>query len=185
MASSRRMSRDRHGPTQRSRSRFASRSPSLSSCSSDEGEGAVISGRQELYPDEASRQGLARGILKLEYWDRTDECHRRKREHLDSLDDSNETREEKIFRTTLKGLDTALEPNMFPYETPDDVFHYTFWSRKDATNEQVERAVEKWIAKNKPEVIEWDFDLSNLEDGLSIDIYHVHVFLRVGQTTAG
>jgi hypothetical protein len=139
----------------------------------------VISGREKLYPDEASRTNLAHGILTLEYWDRTDECHQRKRAHLDSLDDSSETREEKIFRTTLKDVDVAVEPNMFAYETPEDVLHYTFWSRKDASNEDVERAVEKWIAEEKPDVIEWDFDLSNLEDGLSIHIYHVHVFFRV------
>ena len=74
--------------------------------------------------------------------------------------------------------ETVLERNMFPYDVPTDVEHWTLWSRKDLNQTELEEFVQKWAAENHPHVVEWECD--NNEGDRSIDWYHVHVFFRLG-----
>lgn len=126
-----------------------------------------------LFPPPAHR----RRALQIEYWDRTEESKRRKEAHVELLDALRGTsREDWILSTTLKGEHVALEPNLFPYETPPGVSHYTLWSRTYLTDAEVESFVERWLDRHRPHCTAWAYDPSNLSEGMSIDLYHVHVF---------
>lgn len=88
--------------------------------------------------------------------------------------------EETVFTCPFTGIqrDILLERNMFPYDVPTDVEHWTLWSRKDLSQTEMEEFVQKWVAENHPHVVDWECD--NNEGDRSIDWYHVHVFFRVG-----
>ncbi|OQR93084.1 hypothetical protein ACHHYP_02979 [Achlya hypogyna] len=133
-------------------------------------------GYYDDYADDADR---GRRTLKLEYWTRSDECKERKWDHLDQLDseETGRSREEHIYATTLAGRTSYMEPNMFPYETPAGIEHWTLWSRHELRHVHVQEYVERWISTNAPHVTAWNYD-DNPER--SIDIFHVHVYLQVG-----
>ncbi|GMG15374.1 unnamed protein product [Phytophthora fragariaefolia] len=120
----------------------------------------------------------SRRTLYIEYWSRTDECKERKWDHLDEIAEKYGTAEEHIFATTLKGRTAFLEPNMFPYDTPAGIEHWTLWHVKDLNHEQVKQYVENWIDANAPHVERWNYD-DNPER--SIDIFHVHVYFQVAE----
>ncbi|EGZ30608.1 hypothetical protein PHYSODRAFT_538565 [Phytophthora sojae] len=120
----------------------------------------------------------SRRTLYIEYWSRTDECKERKWDHLDEITEKYGTAEEHIFATTLKGRTAFLEPNMFPYDTPAGIEHWTLWHVKDLNHEQVKQYVENWIDANAPHVERWNYD-DNPER--SIDIFHVHVYFQVAE----
>ncbi|KAE8989019.1 hypothetical protein PR003_g22234 [Phytophthora rubi] len=126
---------------------------------------------------ESSRR-RSRRTLYIEYWSRTDECKERKWDHLDEIAEKYGTAEEHIFATTLKGRSALLEPNMFPYDTPAGIEHWTLWHVKDLNHEQVKQYVENWIDANAPHVQRWNYD-DNPER--SIDIFHVHVYFQVAE----
>lgn len=88
--------------------------------------------------------------------------------------------EETVFTCPSTGAqrDIVLEPNMFPYDVPTDVEHWTLWSRHDLTDAGMQEFVQKWAASNHPHVVEWECD--NNEGDRSIDWFHVHLFFRVG-----
>ena len=118
-----------------------------------------------------------RGVLKIEYWERTPDNAQRKQAHMDQLDRiSGMSREDWIFSTSLLGVHIAIEPNLFPYETPAGVTHYTLWSRTYLLDSEIEIFVERWLDDHRPNVEAWAWDPSNLSEGMSIDIFHVHVF---------
>ncbi|ETV91900.1 hypothetical protein, variant [Aphanomyces invadans] len=122
-----------------------------------------------------------RRTLYLEYWTRTDECKERKWDHLDELDAQLDvSREEHIYRTTLLGRTSYMEPNMFPYDTPKGIEHWTLWSRLEMNHNDVQEYVEAWIDRNAPHIEAWNYD-DNPER--SINIFHVHVYLQVGAPT--
>ncbi|POM71589.1 Hypothetical protein PHPALM_11828 [Phytophthora palmivora] len=120
----------------------------------------------------------SRRTLYIEYWSRTDECKERKWDHLDEIAENYGSPEEHIFATTLKGRTAFLEPNMFPYDTPAGIEHWTLWHIKDLDHEQVKQYVENWIDANAPHVERWNYD-DNPER--SIDIFHVHVYFQVAE----
>ncbi|EEY64020.1 uncharacterized protein PITG_02537 [Phytophthora infestans T30-4] len=120
----------------------------------------------------------SRRTLYIEYWSRTDECKERKWDHLDEIAENYGSAEEHIFATTLKGRTAFLEPNMFPYDTPAGIEHWTLWHVKDLNHEQVKKYVENWIDANAPHVARWNYD-DNPER--SIDIFHVHVYFQVAE----
>jgi len=119
------------------------------------------------------------GLLKIRYWDRAEADKEAKLQHLDALDlgGGANVREEHVLNTTLKDVHVAIEPNMFPYLTPPGVEHYTLWSRTFLELDDVEVFVEVWLHANRPEVTAWAFDTSNLSEGMSVDLWHVHIFL--------
>lgn len=126
----------------------------------------------------ASPRRRNRRTLYIEYWSRTDECKERKWDHLDEIADKYGSAEEHIFATTLKGRTAFLEPNMFPYDTPAGIEHWTLWHMKELNHEQVKQYVENWIDANAPHVERWNYD-DNPER--SIDIFHVHVYFQVAE----
>lgn len=113
--------------------------------------------------------------LRLEYWGRTDECLERKWAHMETVDECYKSREELILTTTLNDEDTVLEPNMFPYDTPRGIEHWTLWSRQEMKETEIEEFVCNWLRKNAPHVDSWNYD-ENMSR--SIDIFHVHVYLQ-------
>lgn len=134
--------------------------------------------------DDASRDSSStsksgsRRTLYIEYWSRTDECKERKWDHLDDIAEKYGSAEDHIMDTTLKGRSSCLEPNMFPYDTPAGIEHWTLWHLKELTHSQIKQFVENWIDANAPHVECWNYD-DNPER--SIDIFHVHVYLQVPQ----
>jgi len=44
--------------------------------------------------------------------------------------------------------------------------------------EDIEVFVEDFLNKNMPQVDAWQYDPSNLFEGMSINLYHVHVYFR-------
>ncbi|KAJ0401933.1 hypothetical protein ATCC90586_008264 [Pythium insidiosum] len=120
----------------------------------------------------------SRRTLYIEYWSRTDECKERKWDHLDEIADKYGSAEEHIFATTLNGRTAFLEPNMFPYDTPAGIEHWTLWHVNELSHEQIKQYVENWIDANAPHVLRWNYD-DNPER--SIDIFHVHVYLQVDE----
>uniref|UniRef100_K3WHN1 Uncharacterized protein n=1 Tax=Globisporangium ultimum (strain ATCC 200006 / CBS 805.95 / DAOM BR144) TaxID=431595 RepID=K3WHN1_GLOUD len=124
---------------------------------------------------------FSRRTLYIEYWSRTDECKERKWDHLDEIAEKYGAAEDHIFDTTLRGRTACLEPNMFPYDTPAGIEHWTLWHVKELNHEQIKQYVENWIDANAPHVVRWNYD-DNPER--SIDIFHVHVYLQVADGTS-
>jgi hypothetical protein len=130
------------------------------------------------FEDPTTNNNHPLGRLEIEYWDRSAADKERKQEHLEALDQiSARSREEQILSTTLLGLHVNCEPNMFPYETPRGVSHYTLWSRTFLVDFEVETFMSKWLCEHVPQCTAWAYDPSNLYEGMSVDLYHVHVFL--------
>jgi len=117
--------------------------------------------------------------LQIDYYRRSKALKRRKYLHMDFLDANFRSREQVILSSVLDDLANpiVLEPNMFPYDTPAGVTHWTLWSRKWLQEEEVEAFVDGWLAENLPEALEWNHD-DNMADGLSINLFHVHVYIR-------
>jgi hypothetical protein len=157
----------------RRRRRHEQRSRSPREEEEDDNNFTVIQGRSE-------RVEGRRDILKIEYWERTPEMDERKQDHMDRLDSCGEwTREEIILSTTLRDVEIAIEPNMFPYETPAGISHWTLWSRKEeVSNKEIEIFVEEFLNRNMPQINAWQYDPSNLFEGMSINLYHVHVYFH-------
>jgi len=115
--------------------------------------------------------------LKLEYYRRSEQMKKRKYRHMDWIDATFKSREKLVLKTVLNDSSIILEPNMFPYDAPPGVSHWTLWSRNWLKDEDIEHFVQGWLRRNMPEVIEWNFD-DNMSDGLSINLFHVHVYMR-------
>merc|ERR1711966_616068 len=86
----------------------------------------------------------ARMHASVDYWDRTEECKRRKLDHMDKLDSDRrfDSREDFILSTVLAGCETLMEPNKFPYDCPVGIHHWTLWSRIPLDEERIEFLVE-------------------------------------------
>eukprot|EP00469_Lotharella_globosa_P000930 CAMPEP_0167802702 /NCGR_PEP_ID=MMETSP0111_2-20121227/19302_1 /TAXON_ID=91324 /ORGANISM="Lotharella globosa, Strain CCCM811" /LENGTH=152 /DNA_ID=CAMNT_0007698839 /DNA_START=542 /DNA_END=1000 /DNA_ORIENTATION=+ len=83
--------------------------------------------------------------------------------------------EEWIFKTTLKGVDHAMERNPFPYQTPRNVEHWTLWASHEMERRQIERYIYHYIKTENLDVEAWEYDENSHR---SIDIFHVHVYLK-------
>ena len=119
--------------------------------------------------------------LEVDFYVRNPECRSKKDLHLDWVDSNFSSREEFIEKTVMTGpngerLERVFEKNMFPYDTPDDIEHWTLWSWKELTHDEIEEIGTAWLAENMPEVTSWTFD--DNEGQKSILIYHIHLFLQ-------
>lgn len=130
-------------------------------------------------PTKKSRELItgATRTLKLDYYRRSEHLKNRKYRHMDWIDATFKSREKLVLNTVLNDASILLEPNMFPYDTPLGVSHWTLWSRKWLKDEEIEDFVSGWLRKNMPAAVEWNFD-DNMSDGLSINLFHVHVYIR-------
>jgi hypothetical protein len=117
--------------------------------------------------------------LHLEYYRRSKALKKRKYLHMDYLDSHFRSREQVILNSVLddSSKPIVLEPNMFPYDTPTGVTHWTLWSRKWLQEDEIDKFVDGWLAENMPEAVEWNHD-DNMADGLSINLFHLHVYVR-------
>lgn len=130
------------------------------------------------YPNKRFRRRNPKfSLLPIEWWDRAEDCKDAKLAHVDRVDAlCDYSREQLVLDTTLWKTDPALEPNMFPYLTPDGILHYTLWSRYDMSKEEIIHFVDNWLEDNMPQVRRWNYD-DNLGER-SIELFHVHVFIE-------
>jgi hypothetical protein len=137
---------------------------------------SIHRGRNERHRQQA-RYDYSFSDLPLEWWDRTEDCKDAKVKHTDRIDNICESREDLVMQTTLWNRNTALEPNMFPYQTPKGIEHYTLWSTRDMTHNEIVRYVDGWLRKRFPQVRRWQYDDNSGER--SIELFHVHVFIEM------
>eukprot|EP00468_Gymnochlora_sp_CCMP2014_P010355 CAMPEP_0167759626 /NCGR_PEP_ID=MMETSP0110_2-20121227/11127_1 /TAXON_ID=629695 /ORGANISM="Gymnochlora sp., Strain CCMP2014" /LENGTH=208 /DNA_ID=CAMNT_0007646031 /DNA_START=313 /DNA_END=939 /DNA_ORIENTATION=+ len=122
------------------------------------------------------RDKESKRTLEIDYWKRSDECSKRKREHMESIENSGDfSMEDWVMRTTLKNSDHAMEKNLFPYKTPKNIEHWTLWAVHDMDGREIERFMLNFIKTQMPDVIAWEYDENSHR---SIDIFHVHVYLQ-------
>ncbi|POM65254.1 N-5'phosphoribosyl anthranilate isomerase/indole-3-glycerol phosphate synthase [Phytophthora palmivora] len=132
--------------------------------------------KETIMPEVGKRKRVMEAKwIAVEYWGRTDECLERKWAHMEIVDELFESREELILATTLRNAQTVLEPNMFPYDTPDEIEHWTLWSRREMEQAEIEMFVRRWVLENAPQVKSWNYDENSSR---SFDIFHVHVYLQ-------
>lgn len=122
------------------------------------------------------RADATQRTLTIEYWNRSEECLERKWDHMDMIDVKYPSREAHILSTTLSDDHTVLEPNMFPYDTPEGIEHWTLWSRDEMNDQEVETYVSNWIKAKAVHVKCWNFDENSSR---SIHLFHVHVYFQV------
>lgn len=116
-------------------------------------------------------------MLPLEWWEREEDCQIAKKRHTERIDDMcGNDREGLILKTTLYSKNTVLEPNMFPYNTPYGIKHYTLWSIYELTHAEIVSYVDRWLDKRMPFVRRWDYDDNAGER--SIELFHVHVYIE-------
>jgi len=115
--------------------------------------------------------------LPLEWWERHEKCKDAKEKHTSRIDHICSSREDLVLQTTLWGEETVLEPNLFPYETPPGVEHYTLWSKHDMSHEEIVYFVDNWLLKHFPQVRRWQYD-DNFGER-SVLLFHVHVFIEM------
>lgn len=102
---------------------------------------------------------------------------------MDTINDKSLSRKDHILAATLKGHHTMLESNMFLYEPPEGIEHWTLWSRDEMDDDEVERYLSNWMTKTAPHVLCWNFAESSSR---LINLFHVHVYFQVstGQSLA-
>ena len=109
--------------------------------------------------------------------DRSEECTERKRRHIAALDERGGYWgvEDHIENTVLRDADVALERNMFPYDCPPGITHWTLWSRREMTEAEIVRWCKSWLAERRPKTLRWNYDLN---ENNSVDVPHYHVFIE-------
>mmetsp|Transcript_22066 Transcript_22066/g.34601 ORF Transcript_22066/g.34601 Transcript_22066/m.34601 type:complete len:445 (-) Transcript_22066:86-1420(-) len=115
--------------------------------------------------------------LEIDYYRRSQALKNRKWTHMDYLDTCFDSREEVILDHVLDRDSIVLEPNMFPYDCPKGVTHWTLWSKKWLEQEDIDKFVNNWLKVNLPDALEWNHD-DNMADGLSINLFHLHVYIK-------
>jgi hypothetical protein len=61
-------------------------------------------------------------------------------------------------------------------QCPDGIEHWTLWSVRDMSHEEVCEYVEDWLAVNYPHARRWNYD-DNLGQR-SVELFHVHVYIE-------
>ena len=137
--------------------------------------------KKKKIDEDEKRKERPKCTLRLEYWMRSEEMTAKKREHVAKLDELGgyygvEDHIEKTVFGNDPGVNVVLEENMFPYDCPPGVSHWTLWSREDMKGEEIQEWVSECLRKHKKDVVEWNYDMN---DNCSVDVPHYHVFLRV------
>ena len=137
--------------------------------------------KKKKIDEDEKRKERPKCTLRLEYWMRSEEMTAKKREHVAKLDELGgyygvEDHIEKTVFGNDPGVNVVLEENMFPYDCPPGVSHWTLWSREDMKGEEIQEWVSEYLRKHRKDVVEWNYDMN---DNCSVDVPHYHVFLRV------
>lgn len=137
--------------------------------------------KKKKIDEDEKRNERPKCTLRLEYWMRSEEMTAKKREHVAKLDELGgyygvEDHIEKTVFGNDPEVNVVLEENMFPYDCPPGVSHWTLWSREDMKGEEIQEWVSEYLRKHRKDVVEWNYDMN---DNCSVDVPHYHVFLRV------
>ena len=137
--------------------------------------------KKKKIDEDEKRNERPKCTLRLEYWMRSEEMTAKKREHVAKLDELGgyygvEDHIEKTVFGNDPGVNVVLEENMFPYDCPPGVSHWTLWSREDMKGEEIQEWVSEYLRRHRKDVVEWNYDMN---DNCSVDVPHYHVFLRV------
>mmetsp|Transcript_22089 Transcript_22089/g.39163 ORF Transcript_22089/g.39163 Transcript_22089/m.39163 type:complete len:190 (-) Transcript_22089:122-691(-) len=120
--------------------------------------------------------------LEIDYWKRTEECSKKKKKHMEKIEqDGTVSMEDYVLKTTLKDSDHAMEKNLFPYKTPKNIEHWTLWAMHDMDMREIERFVYDYVTTHMPNVVSWEYDENSHR---SIDIFHVHIYLKFRSRSA-
>eukprot|EP00656_Telonema_subtile_P008750 TRINITY_DN1408_c0_g1_i1.p1 TRINITY_DN1408_c0_g1~~TRINITY_DN1408_c0_g1_i1.p1 ORF type:complete len:213 (-),score=24.45 TRINITY_DN1408_c0_g1_i1:584-1222(-) len=135
--------------------------------------------RVEEFGSFTRKRRASKRTLKVEYWDRDAETKERKEKHTHALDENPqfESREDFILATILAGKEFHLEPNMFPYDCPPGIEHWTLWSREYLSHDVIDDIVEEWLETNLPTCVAWEYEDNG--GSRSFDIEHVHVYFQL------
>mmetsp|Transcript_72746 Transcript_72746/g.194134 ORF Transcript_72746/g.194134 Transcript_72746/m.194134 type:complete len:415 (+) Transcript_72746:33-1277(+) len=120
----------------------------------------------------------SRRALQLGPWVRSERTKQIRYRHEDKLDErypTDDDRAQYIRETVLGSELNKIEPNMFPYECPPGVEHWTLWSDTRKTHREVCDWVERWIDAERPDVVTWNYDTN--EASQTFFVPHVHVFV--------
>jgi hypothetical protein len=139
----------------------------------DEGYGEAPSGARSPSPTPGSRR-----TVRIGPWKRNDQVMREKNARLDWMDGAFKgNRERFVLENVLCGRDVLLEPNRFPYQLPPGITHWTIWSRKSYSHEELCEYINGWLNARKPHnVIGWNYD--DNRGNRTIDIWHVHIYFQ-------
>jgi len=132
---------------------------------------------EEKVYERRNKRRFGHSVLPLEFWERTEECKEAKKLHMTKVDHfCGGEREGLILKTVLAKADVAIETNMFPYNTPPYIAHYTLWARWDMSHEEVVSFVDEWLHTQVPKCKRWQYD-DNMGEK-SIELFHVHVYVE-------
>lgn len=116
--------------------------------------------------------------IRIGPWRRSDEVMERKTARLAWMDRTYRgNRERYVMEKLLKRRETYLEPNLFPYQLPPDLEHWTIWSRRDMEHDELCKYVEGWLEERKPNnVVSWNYD--DNRGKRTISVWHVHIYFQ-------
>merc|ERR1712151_994107 len=86
-------------------------------------------------------------------------------------------RERFVNDHVLCGRDVLLENNRYPYQLPPGITHWTIWSQKDFSHEELCEYIKGWLEAREPHnIIAWNYD--DNRGNRTIDIWHVHIYFQ-------
>lgn len=86
-------------------------------------------------------------------------------------------RERFVREQVLGSRHTLVERNRFPYHLPPGVEHWTIWSMKSMTHDELCEYIEAWLDAREPHHVRfWNYD--DNRGRRTIDIWHVHIYFQ-------
>jgi len=139
----------------------------------EEGYGLAPNGARSPSPSAGSRRKIVIGP-----WKRGEEVMREKNQRLEWMDRTfGGNRERYVMDHVLCGREILLEPNRYPYQLPPDLEHWTIWSTRTLSHEDLYEYMEGWLDAREPHNVKW----WNYDDNIgrkTIDIWHVHIYFQ-------
>jgi len=125
-----------------------------------------------------SKDSQSMRTLHIGPWKRSDDVMDRKNARLAWMDRMYRgNRELFALDNVLKGRDIFLEPNMFPYQLPAGVVHWTLWARQEMRHTELCDYIDTWLRARIPHnVISWNYD--DNRGRRTIDVWHVHIYFQ-------
>jgi len=116
--------------------------------------------------------------LRIGPWKRSDAVAKEKTVRLAWMDRKYRGNRERYVREhVMKGRDVFLEPNLFPYQLPPGMEHWTIWAERAMNHRELCKYIEKWLAARRPHnVVSWNYDDNRARR--TIDIWHVHIYFQ-------
>jgi len=120
----------------------------------------------------------SRRKIRIGPWKRNDEVAKAKNARLSWMDRTYRgNRARFIDEEVLHRRDVHVEPNKYPYHLPQDIEHWTIWSRQEFKHRELCEYIEAWLDARKPHnVIAWNYD--DNRGRRTIDVWHVHIYFQ-------